>query len=203
MLTISEIRELHRKYAPNDAVFTLVYDHCQIVSEIAQWCVNNLSAKEKVDVGLLTTAALLHDIGAYVLFDDMGRVTNKRLYPLHAILGGKIIADEGIDERVAQIVETHLLLGLSEKEIAEKPWPLPARGYIPNSIEGELLCYADRFHSKKPTFNSYEAFLVRLQEGMPEQVAKFEAWSKRFGLPDIKAFAERYGQPIDGGVVIV
>lgn len=54
----------------------------------------------------------------------------------------------------------------------------------------------DRFHSKKPTFNSYEAFLARLQD-------KFETWSKRFGLPDIKTLAERYGQPIDSGVIIV
>lgn len=203
MLTVSQIEELHRKYAPNDAVFTLVYNHCQIVNEIAQWCVGNLPAKEKVDVELLTTAALLHDIGSYVFFDDAGKVANKKLYPLHAILSGKIIADERIGKNVAHVVETHLFLGLSEKEIAEKPWPLPARDYIPDSIEGELLCYADRFHSKKPTFNSYEAFLARLQEDMPKQATKFEVWSKRFGLPDLKALAEKYGQPIDGGVVIV
>jgi len=203
MLAIPQIEKLHRKYAPNDAVYDLVYGHCQVVNDIAQWCANNLPPSQRVDIELLTTAALLHDIGAYVFFDDTGVVANKRLYPLHAILGAKIIADEGIDKRVVQVVETHLLLGLSEKEIIEKPWSLPARDYIPNSIEGELLCYADRFHSKKPTFNSYDIFLGRLREGMPDQAVKFEAWSKRFGIPDIKALAQKYEHPIDGGIVIV
>lgn len=202
MLTIPQIEELHRKYAPNDAVYNLVYGHCQVVNEIARWCVSNLPIDEQVNVELLTTAALLHDIGTYVLLDDVGKVINKRLYPLHAILSGKIIADEGIDKRVMQIVETHVLLGLSKQEIIEKSWPLPARDYIPGSIEGELLCYADRFHSKKPTFNSYGIFLKRLRESMPQQADKFESCSEKFGIPNIDALAEKYRQPIDDGVVV-
>ena len=196
MITTQRIEELHRKYAPNDKVYELVYGHCRVVNEIAQWCATNISSKETVDTELLASAALLHDIGTYVLFDDNGKVGNERLYPLHAILSAKIIADEGIDGRVASLVETHILLGLSKREIIEKPWPLPARDYIPSSVEGELLCYADRFHSKKPTFNAYDTFLARLKEGMPEQAAKFEEWSKRFGLPDIEALAKKYQQPI-------
>lgn len=203
MLDIADIEALHHKYAPNDAVYDLVYGHCQVVNEIAQWCMGNVTAGGKVDAQLLANAALLHDIGTYVLFDDKGKVVNKRLYPLHAILGAKIIADEGIDRRVAHIIETHVLLGLSEKEIREKPWPLPARDYLPDSLEGELLCYADRFHSKKPTFNSYDAFLGRLRESMPSQAAKFESYAKKFGLPDIQKLAEKYKQPIDGGIVVV
>jgi uncharacterized protein len=196
MITIQRIEELHRKYAPNDQVYELVYGHCQIVNEIAQWCVGNISGTENVDTELLATAALLHDIGTYILFNEGGRVENKRLYPLHAILSAKIIADEGIDTNVASLVETHILLGLSKQEIIEKPWPLPARDYIPKSIEGELLCYADRFHSKKPTFNAYDNFLARLKEDLPQQAVKFEEWSKRFGLPDIKTLAKKYQQPI-------
>lgn len=196
MITTQQIEELHRKYAPNDTVYELVYGHCQVVNEIAQWCAGNISDNETVDTELLAAAALLHDIGTYVLFNNEGKVENERLYPLHAILSSKIIADEGIDTNVASLVETHILLGLSKKEIIEKPWPLPARDYIPKSIEGELLCYADRFHSKKPTFNAYDNFLARLKEDLPQQAAKFEEWSKKFGIPDIDALAKKYQQPI-------
>lgn len=196
MITAQQIEELHRKYAPNDKVYELVYGHCQIVSEIAQWCAGNIRDKEDVDTELLIVAALLHDIGTYVLFNNEGKVENGRLYPLHAILGAKIITDEGIDARVASLVETHVLLGLSKEEIIEKSWPLPARDYIPGSIEGELLCYADRFHSKKPTFNAYDNFLTRLKADLPKQAAKFEEWSKRFGLPDIEALAKKHQQPV-------
>lgn len=203
MITTQQIKELHHKYAPNDKVYELVYGHCQVVNEIAQWCAGNASGKESIDTELLTAAALLHDIGAYALFNDEGKVENKRLYPLHAMLSAKIITDEGIDARVASLVETHLLLGLSKQEIIDKSWPLPTRSYVPGSTEGELLCYADRFHSKRPTFNSYDVFLGRLQESMPKQAVKFEAWAKKFGLPDITALAEKYGHPIDGGIVII
>lgn len=195
MLSIQEIEKLHRKYAPNDTVYSLVYGHCAIVNEIAQWCAANV-VDEPVDTDLLQTAALLHDIGTYILFNEQGKVTNHRMYPLHAILSAKIIADEGIDMSVAHIVETHVLLGLSRQEIIDTPWVLPARDYIPTTIEGKLLCYADRFHSKKPVFNAYETFLGRLKKELPIQAERFEQWAQLFGLPDLEALAAKYGQPI-------
>lgn len=196
MPTIQQIEELHRKYAPNDKVYKLVYGHCQIVNEIAQWCAGNITDKAQIDTDLLQEAALLHDIGTYILFDEEGKIPRGRLYPLHAILSAKIIADEGVDAQVAQLVETHILLGLSKQEILDKPWPLPARDYIPQSVEGELLCYADRFHSKKPVFNAYGGFLDRLKQELPAQASKFEVWSQRFGIPDVDALAKKYNQPI-------
>ena len=191
-----EIERLHHKYAPNDKVYDLVYGHCQVVCEIALWCAENIKGEAEVDLELLQSAALLHDIGTYILFDDEGKVANNRMYPQHAILGAKIVADEGIDIRIAKTIETHVLLGLSKQEIIDTPWILPARDYEPDTIEGELLCYADRFHSKHPTFNAYDSFLLGLKERLPLQAVKFEAWSKRFGIPDIDALAKRYKQPV-------
>ena len=188
------IKRLHRKYAPNDKVYDLVYGHCQIVTEIALWCVNNIN--DKVDKDLLETAALLHDVGSYAFFDDEGKSLNGRLYPQHAILGAKILTDEGIDKQVCEIVSTHVLLGLTKQEITDKPWPLPERGYEPQTIEGQLLCYADRFHSKHPTFNAFDTFLERLKQDLPLQAKKFEDWSRRFGTPNIEALAKKYNQPI-------
>ena len=195
-LAASRIEELHRKYAPNEKVYQLVYGHCQVVNEIGQWCAANIGDSEQVDIDLLANAALLHDIGTYILFDAEGNVANEKLYPLHAILGAKIVADEGLDPRVAEIIETHVLLGLSKQEILARPWSLPARDYIPQTIEGELLCYADRFHSKKPIFNAYEAFLKRLMEDLPTQAERFEEWSNRFGVPNVEALARKYRQPV-------
>ncbi len=191
-----EIERLHHKYAPNDKVYDLVYGHCQVVCEIALWCADNIKDETKVDLDLLQSATLLHDIGTYILFDDEGKVANNRMYPQHAILGAKIVADEGIDMRISKIIETHVLLGLTKQEIIDTPWILPARDYEPDTIEGELLCYADRFHSKHPTFNAYDSFLEGLKKSLPLQATKFEAWSKRFGIPDIDTLAKKYNQPV-------
>ncbi len=192
--SITEIERLHHKYAPNDIVYDLVYRHCQIVSDIASWCAEN--SQQKLDMDLLKKACLLHDIGSYAFFDANGQNLNERLYPQHAILGSKILQDEGIDSRLTDIVETHVLLGLTKSEIINTPWYLPERDYVPSSIEGELLCYADRFHSKHPTFNSYTTFLNGLKKDLPLQAQKFELWSSRFGIPDIATFALKYGHPI-------
>ncbi len=192
--SIKDIERYHKKYAPNQKVFDLVYGHCQIVAEIALWCSGNLNIK--IDNHLLQTAALLHDIGSYAFFNDAGQNTNSRLYPQHAILGAKILEDEGVNETINSVVATHVLLGLSKQEIIDKPWYLPEHDYQPSTIEGELLCYADCFHSKHPTFNSYQTYLNGLRQNLPIQGDKFALWSKRFGIPDIDSLAYKYSQPV-------
>lgn len=194
--TIELIERLHHKYAPNEKVYNLVYGHCKLVAEMALWCADNITNKIKVDRRALQTASLLHDIGSYAFFDNNGRNLNERLYPQHAILGAKILEDEGIDHLITEMVSTHVLLGLTKQEIINTPWYLPAHDYEPKTIEGELLCYADCFHSKHPTFNAFETYLDRLKENLPLQGEKFDNWSKRFGIPDVDYLAKKYKQPI-------
>jgi uncharacterized protein len=55
------IEAIHRRYAQNDIVFKLIYEHCQIVAEIAEWCVEQKNLL--VDKNLLRASCLLHDIG--------------------------------------------------------------------------------------------------------------------------------------------
>ncbi|MGB3009596.1 MAG: HD domain-containing protein [Candidatus Saccharimonadales bacterium] len=193
---IAEIKRLHKKYAPNEKVYELVYGHCQIVCEIALWCADNLANDVKLNTDLLKASCLLHDIGSYAFFDENGKVTNERLYPQHAILGARILEDEGFGKKIVDTVSTHVLLGLSKQEIIDIPWYLPERDYMPTSLEGELLCYADRFHSKHPTFNTYDTFLAKLKRSLPLQAERFELWRERFGLPDVPRLAEKYNQPI-------
>jgi len=190
---------LHKRYAgfAKADLFDLVFTHCQIVCEIALQCADTVN--EPVDRKVLRAAALLHDIGSYPFFDDQGHTDGYGYYPMHALLGARLIADEGFDLRIAEAVENHLLLGLSKQEIATdtaRVWPLPRRDYIPKTIEAEIICYADRFHSKQPIFNGYENFLERLEADMPEQAAKFITDAKRFGVPDVAALAQKYNQKI-------
>lgn len=196
MLPDEKIEALHRKYAPSSKVYDLVYTHCRIVWDIAEWCVDHNDLK--ADKDLLRNACLLHDIGTYALYDAEGTINNHALYPQHAILGAKIVLDEGLDPRVSQAIETHVLMGLTKEEIMnpKRPWPLPARDYVPASLEAELLCYADRFHTKRPVFNSFENFRDKLAADLPLQAKKFEEAVARFGLPDLGSLAETYGHPL-------
>ena len=192
--TDSDIEALHHRYAPSDKVFTLVYDHCRIIAEIAEWCVkqNNII----VDVDLLRAGCLLHDIGTYALFDTEQLRGNMHNYPQHAIFGAALIVEEGFDARIADMVRTHVLMGLTREDITIANFGMPRKDYLPVSTEARLLCYADRFHSKYPEFNSYPTFLHHLQQRLPTQAAKMQAAAEEFGIPDVAMLAKKYGHPM-------
>lgn len=190
----TKIQELHRRYARNDHVFSLVYEHCQIVTEIAMWCVeqNNL----EVDKKLLEAGCLLHDIGTYALFDAKGLDGNEHNYKQHAIFGAALVMEEGFDTRIADMIRTHVLMGLSKQEIVDNNFGMPQKDYFPTTLEARLLCYADRFHSKHPSFNEYESFLAKLSKKLPHQANKLKTSAAEFGIPDLQALSQKYGHPI-------
>ncbi len=194
--TKNEIKELHKRYAQNEVVLKLVYEHCQIVTEIAKWCVEQKHLDVNNDI--LEAGCLLHDIGTYALFDSKGLDGNEHNYKQHAIFGAALAIEEGFDERIADMIRTHVLMGLTKEEIVANNFGMPRKDYIPATIEARLLCYADRFHSKHPTFNAYEPFLMRLSEQLPEQAVKLRAGAAEFGIPDVEALAQKYGQPVRG-----
>lgn len=189
-----QIDEVHKRYAQNDHLYKLVTEHCQIVAEIAEWCVikNNLD----VDIDLLQAGCLLHDIGTYALFDAKGLDGNEHNYKQHAVFGAALAIEEGFDPRIAEMIRTHVLMGLSKQEIIDNNYGMPQNDYIPQTIEAKILCYADRFHSKHPTFNAYEPFLARLTKVLPLQAEKLKSAAKEFGIPDVEALAQKYGHPI-------
>lgn len=191
-----EIRHLHQKYAWDDGLMRDVVAHCEITADIALWCVKTKDLQ--VDEPLLRAGCLLHDIGSYIFL--AAKDTKRSIYPQHAIFGSAILREEGIDERICEMVKTHVLLGLSKGEVQEHTLALPHKSFEPQSIEARLLCYADRFSSKGGgagvVLNLYETFLSNLKKDLPKQAQKFEVWAEEFGLPDIEALSKKYAFPI-------
>lgn len=106
--------------------------HSIIVSEVST--VLALALKEKgydIDLGLVRIGGLLHDIG---------RVKAHSVH--HGYLGGKILREMGIDERIARIAERHVGGGISSEEAKELG--LPERRYMPESLEEKIICFADK-----------------------------------------------------------
>ncbi|MDQ3158883.1 MAG: HD domain-containing protein [bacterium] len=195
LLTNEEIATLIKKYCPTDEAYKFVSEHGEIVWEIAEWCAGN--ADEDVDLDVLRVACKLHDIGspAFIAasrFDDEYRF----LYGLHSMLGEIILRDEGLPKEVYEIVGTHNLMGMTKNEIIENKFALPHQDRHPSSIEGELLCYADRFHSKHPKFNDHRDFKGFYGLKVPVQEKKFHEAVKKFGMPDLDALAKKWDHPI-------
>ncbi len=190
--TKQQCEELHRKYASSDKHFELCWTHCVIVAEIALRCVDEKSLE--VDRAMLEAACLLHDIGAYMLMNEDGEITS--YYNLHAIFGSKILEEEGVDERIQQAVENHVMLGMTADDYKKTGWANPFKDYIPSTVEQRLVNYGDRFHSKVPIFNSLDSIKAKLTRVSPDKLQTLEKYVQEFGLPDLHALADKYNHPI-------
>ena len=87
--------------------------------------------KVNVDLDLIEIGSLLHDIGR-----------SKTHGFKHAIIGGKILRERGLPDKIARICETHILGGLDKEDAKEVG--LPQKDFLPQSIEEKIICLADK-----------------------------------------------------------
>lgn len=191
--TLDDIVALHRKYAPSEIIFELVYTHCLAVHDIAADILSRTTIP--VDAKLVGVGCLLHDIGVYQL--KLGAADTPE-YVMHGVLGEQILRTEGLPEEICRFASHHTGIGLTKEEIERDHLPLPHQDFLAKTPEEMLVMYADKFHSKTDPleFNTaeyYKRFSARF--GM-DKVAKFEAMVKKFGEPDVIALAQKYHHPL-------
>ncbi len=80
---------------------------------------------------MIEIGSILHDIGR-----------TKTHGFKHAFMGGKILRERGLPEKLARICETHILGGLDKEDAKE--FGLPEKDYLPISLEEKIICFADK-----------------------------------------------------------
>ncbi len=83
-----------------------------------------------VDLDLVKAGAILHDVGR-----------SKTNGIEHAVVGAKILRDNGFPPEIVKIVERHIGAGITRKEAEQMG--LPSRDYIPITLEEKLVAHAD------------------------------------------------------------
>lgn len=191
--SLSDITELHKKYAPSPAVYELVFTHCQIVCDISLGCMSE--QQSRLDADLVRAGALLHDIGVYPLFGADGTLRPGVAYIIHGTEGERILKDEGFPERLWRFASHHTGVGLTAADIARQNLPLPSQDYMAETAEERLVMYADKFHSKTtpPYFNSYDWYAQDIARFGEDKVAAFAALAEEFGVPDLQPLSRTYG----------
>ncbi|MBD3388500.1 MAG: TIGR00295 family protein [Candidatus Altiarchaeales archaeon] len=132
-----------------------VIEHCLTVSGFAVEIAERIRANgHQVDLDFIETASLLHDIGRC------------RTHGIgHGVEGARIMEDH---PRYARICEKHIGGGITKEEAVELG--LPARDYLPETLEEKIICYADKLTSGTERQNISEAvkkFSERLGPGHP------------------------------------
>jgi uncharacterized protein len=191
-----DIKRLHRKYAPTDEAFDLVFTHCNIVWDIAYQLITN--GNFAIDSELVQAGCLLHDVGVYSLFDTSGKELTNSAYITHGIRGEEILKAEGFPEIIYRFASHHTGVGLSKQDILLQKLPLPIQDYEAETTEELLVMYADKFHSKTqpPYFNPFGWYKSHVGQFGPGKAERLEAMAKQFGLPDLSPLSEKYGHQI-------
>jgi uncharacterized protein (TIGR00295 family) len=113
-----------------------VINHCKEVKDLAV----RIAEKAGADVMLVEAGALLHDIGR-----------SKTHGIKHGIKGAKIARDNGLPDCIVRIIERHLGAGIPTNEAVRLG--LPAKDYIPETLEEKIVAHADNLidNGKKQT----------------------------------------------------
>lgn len=190
-----EIISLHKKHAPTDAAFDLVFTHCQIIWDIARQLID--ASDIPVDQELVKVGCLLHDIGVYRLYLPDGTIDHKN-YIKHGTLGYDLLKEEGFDEEICRVASCHTGVGLAKQEIIDENLPLPPADYFATTLEEKLIMYVDKFHTKTtpPKLMTPDTFAQHISRFGTHKVERFRAFQQQFGTPDLEPLATKYDMEI-------
>jgi uncharacterized protein len=137
------------------------------------------------DLDFINNAAMLHDIGILHTDSPGFGCYGKYPYICHGFIGREMLESSGMPE-YGPICERHIGVGISLDDIRNFNLPLPERDMLPVSIEEQIICYADKFFSKKGDGQKQngakpiEQILQNLQPYGQEKVKKFQTWVQMF-----------------------
>ncbi|MEM3342335.1 MAG: HDIG domain-containing protein [Thermoplasmata archaeon] len=115
-----------------------VIKHCKAVTSLARQIAQLMDPSLKIDLEVVTTGAMLHDIGRAVTHDIK-----------HGVEGAKIAASIGLPKKIIYIIERHIGAGIPAEEA--KRMMLPVKDYMPQTWEEKIVAHADNLidHDQK------------------------------------------------------
>ncbi len=118
-----------------------VIEHCKTVAEYAKKialnikeCAEKRGQSINIDIDAVFLGGLLHDIGR-----------SKTHGIDHAVVGRKIASEFGLNDKLVNIIERHIGAGIKKEEAVALG--LPAKDYLPVTIEEKIVAHADNLVS--------------------------------------------------------
>ena len=135
----------------------------------------------RLDKEFLEEAAMLHDIGIYRTNAPGIQCFGTEPYIRHGLIGGQILREKGW-ERHARVCERHTGTGLTAWDIEQQQLPLPHEDFMPEVLEVQVVCYADKFYSK--TRPGSERTVVEAMRALEkfgwDGIRRFQKWVDMF-----------------------
>ena len=157
---------INKYYPADDELRRLLLKHSR---QVADRCLAIAKRHKElpIDVQFLEEAAMLHDLGIFRCDAPGIHCHGKEPYLKHGPIGADILRQEGYP-RHARVAERHTGTGLP--------------GLEPETLEEQIVCYADKFYSKSHPDRvlSVADTAQSLEKFGHEGVLKFLSWAERF-----------------------
>ena len=179
--TMIDYLSIINKYYPEDnELRRLLLKHSRQVADRALQIADR-HPELKLDREFLEAAAMLHDIGIFRCDAPGIHCHGTEPYIRHGMIGAELLRKA--DPLLARVCERHTGAGITKEEIVEQGLPLPLRDFLPETLEEQVICYADKFYSKSSpdrvkTVEQAAQSLRKFGEG---GVQRFMEWAERFG----------------------
>lgn len=176
------IDQIINRYYPEDNELKNIYIvHAKAVTSLALDFASRHS-ELGLDMEFIKEAAMLHDIGIFLTNAPRIYCYGSEDYICHGYLGAELLRSLGY-ERHARVCERHTGTGIIKQAIVDNGWNLPVKDFVPETLEEQLVCFADKFYSKTRYLNeprSFEQVVESMRKISDESVKKVQEWAKIF-----------------------
>lgn len=170
-------------YEPGSPAYDILLEHSRAVAGKALAIAGRLERKTP-DLLFIEEASMLHDIGIFKTNAPSIGCHGDKPYVCHGYLGREVLEAEGLPLH-ALVCERHVGAGIGIADIDRYGLPVPRRDMIPLSIEERIICFADKFFSKKKGALGVEKPLEEVRAGITKYGAdtlrRFERMLREFG----------------------
>ena len=174
---------IHRFIPPDSQFYRIYVPHVACVTQKALRIADRLGldAEQK---RFIEEAAMLHDIGVVRVDAPELGCHGDLPYYVHIVEGGRILRSIGLS-RHARVAERHIGVGLEARDIEAQSLPLPDRDFIAETLEEQLISWADLFFGKHPDQLWIERSIAEVRSKVVDygdrHVETFDRWLARFG----------------------
>jgi len=180
---MNPIEIIARYYEPSTRAFRIVKEHGELVAQRAKKAALQVGHLDP-DLAFIESAAMLHDIGIFLTRSPGLDCHGTEPYVRHGILGREILDALGM-HRHGLVCERHVGAGISVEDVRSFNLPLPQRDMRPETVEEQIICYADKFFSKNGNGASREKSIVEIVASLrpygADKVERFMGWMELFG----------------------
>ncbi len=170
---------IKKYFKPGSTAFDILIEHSSMVMAKALAVAENIRHLSP-DLTFVKEAAMLHDIGIVFVNAPQLGCHGTAPYICHGYLGRELLEKEGFPLH-ALVCERHIGTGIAIADIERLNLLLPKRDMQPMTIEEELICYADKFFSKRIGQLHYEKSADEARKEL-----------EKFGAEKLEAFDEMH-----------